>query len=340
MARALQLFATAPQSAGADPATYLENVVQVARWSEAAGCTGILVYTDNGIVDPWLISQAIVANTSSLCPLVAVQPVYMHPYAVAKMVTSIAFLHGRRVYLNMVAGGFTNDLAALADRTPHDRRYQRLMEYSRIILSLLKGGPVSYAGEFYAVDKLILKPPLSPELFPGMLVSGSSEAGQQAAGELGATAVRYPEPASSYKGGIADGNGAGAGIRVGIIARGNDETAWEVAHSRFPADRKGQLTHELAMKASDSTWHKQLSAMAGSDDPESGVYWLAPFQYSKTNCPYLVGSYGRVAAELARYAGAGFTTYILDIPPSEEELRHIGVVFDLVTGTARVGTGA
>jgi len=44
-------------------------------------------------------------------PLVAVQPVYMHPYSVAKMVSTLAFLHQRRVFLNMVAGGFKNDLA-------------------------------------------------------------------------------------------------------------------------------------------------------------------------------------------------------------------------------------
>src|SRR5207253_10279167 len=57
--------------------------------------------------------------------------------SVAKMVTSLAFLHGRRVYLNMVAGGFTNDLAALNDHTPHDERYSRLGEYTVIIQGLL-----------------------------------------------------------------------------------------------------------------------------------------------------------------------------------------------------------
>jgi alkanesulfonate monooxygenase len=36
------------------------------------------------------------------------------------MVTSFAYLYGRRVFLNMVAGGFRNDLLALADETPHD----------------------------------------------------------------------------------------------------------------------------------------------------------------------------------------------------------------------------
>ena len=50
----------------------------------------------------------------------------MHPYTVAKLVTSFGALNGRAVYLNMVAGGFTNDLRALSDATPHNRRYDRL----------------------------------------------------------------------------------------------------------------------------------------------------------------------------------------------------------------------
>ena len=127
---------------------------------------------------------------------------------------------------------------------------------------------------------------------------------------------------------------------MGIIARENEEAAWQIAHERFPVDRKGQLTHELAMKVSDSAWHKQLSSMEAGGEGERSPYWLVPFQNFKTNCPYLVGSYSTVASELARYAAAGFTTYILDIPPSEEELDHIGVVFERATKTAGAGMGA
>jgi alkanesulfonate monooxygenase SsuD/methylene tetrahydromethanopterin reductase-like flavin-dependent oxidoreductase (luciferase family) len=71
-----------------------------------------------------------------LCPLPAIQPVYTHPYAVAKAVTTLAYLYGRR-YLNMIAGGYTNDLLALNDLTLHDKRYARLIEYTMIIKELL-----------------------------------------------------------------------------------------------------------------------------------------------------------------------------------------------------------
>ena len=318
----VELFSTCPASNTGAPEAYFQKVVEVARWSEEAGCRGILVYTDNSLLDPWLVSQIIIEHTERLSPLVAVQPVYTHPYTVAKMVTSLASLYRRRLYLNMVAGGFKNDLIALNDLVPHDRRYDRLVEYTQILMELLKGqGPVTFEGEFYAVSDLVLKPPLGEGLLPGVFVSGSSEAGLQAARALGAVAVQYPGPPEECKAVIQDG--AAYGLRVGIIAREDEDEAWEIAYERFPEDRKGQLIHQLAMKVSDSAWHKRLSEREAAG---RNTYWLGPFQNYKTFCPYLVGSYANVAAELACYLKAGYRTYILDIPCSEEELQHIALV--------------
>ncbi len=59
-----------------------------------------------------------------------------------------------------------------------------------------------------------------------------------------------------------------------------------------------------------------------------GVYWMWPFQNYQTFCPYLVGSYEEVAEEVSRYIRGGFKSFILDIPPSGEELHHTQAVFD------------
>lgn len=326
--RAVELFATCPQSLGFDKELYVNEVRRVARWSERCGCTGILVYTDNSIVDPWLVSQIIIENTNRLSPLVAIQPVYMHPYSVAKMVASFGFLYHRRLCLNMVAGGFKNDLVALNDTTPHDKRYTRLIEYATIIRNLLSSpAPVTFHGEFYQIDQLRMTPPLPAELIPEIFVSGSSDAGLDAARKLGATAVKYPKPASECEAEPAV-NGLKSGIRVGIIARETEDEAWAIAEERFPEDRKGELTHQLAMKVSDSLWHKQLSDTASKTRSMRTTYWLRPFEQYKTFCPYLVGSYEPVANELSRYISLGYRTFILDIPPNEDELQHATAAFD------------
>lgn len=325
----VELFSTCPQSLGfADQDSYALQVRKVARWSERCGCTGILVYTDNSLVDPWLVSQVIIESTKTLSPLVAIQPVYMHPYSVAKMVASFGYLYRRRICLNMVAGGFKNDLAALHDPTPHDKRYARLIEYTEIIKQLLSSSAaVSFHGEFYSVDQLRMIPALPPELFPEIFVSGSSDAGLDAARKLGATAVKYPRPARECEAEPAN-NGVKSGIRVGIIARETEDEAWDVAEQRFPEDRKGELTHQLAMKVSDSLWHKQLSETANKTRAIRSTYWLRPFEQYKTFCPYLVGSYEPVANELSRYISLGYRKFILDIPATEEELQHASATFD------------
>jgi alkanesulfonate monooxygenase len=321
----LKIFATCPQSSDHTSADYFKRIVEVARWSEANGCEGILIYTDNRICDPWLISQIVIENTDRLSPLVAVQPVYLHPYSVSRMVTSLGFLYNRRIYMNMVAGGFVNDLTSLNDTTPHDRRYQRLIEYTTIVKQLCASATgVSFEGEFYKIDNARLGPTLSPDLQPEFLVSGSSEAGLSAAKAIGAIAVKYPRPPSEEE--TARTDDSKAGIRVGIIARRTEDEAWRVATDRFPETRKGQITHSLAMKTSDSKWHEQLSELA--QHPES-PYWLGPFQNYNTFCPYLVGSYERVAQEVSRYLDLGFRTFILDIPPNAEELKSIGKVFHI-----------
>jgi alkanesulfonate monooxygenase len=319
--RSLLLYSTCPPYRGGKVEAYQRQVCDVARWSEEAGYQGILVYTDNGLLDPWLVAQLILQSTSRLSPLVAVQPIYMHPYTIAKMVTTLSLLHQRQIDLNIIAGGFKNDLLALDDRTPHDQRYARLTEYTAVIRRLLEGGPpVSFKGEFYTVTNLSLVPALDPDLMPQILLSGSSPGGLAAAKTLGALPVRYPEPASQTE---APRNGeCEFGIRVGIIGRNDEADAWRIARERFPEDRRGQATHQLAMKVSDSAWHRQLSAIAPQLTPES-AYWMVPFQNYKTFCPYLVGSYEQVGEELGRYLSTGCRAIILDVPPTQTELCHV-----------------
>ena len=323
----LDVYTTCPQSKDLPAEVYLRHVADVARWSDRVGARGMLLYTDNGIVDPWLVANEAIRATEHLRPLTAIQPVYLHPYAVAKMITTIAFLHGRAVDLNLLAGGFRTDLLALGDDTRHDDRYARLVEYTRIVDGLLRGETVSADGRWYSVKNLRLKPQLPEALRPRMLISGSSPAGLAAAAALNAMAIRYPRPVEDETQDPGPRPPAGVGVRVGVIARASEDEAWRVAVERFPPDRKGQLRHALAMKVSDSHWHRDLSRRDEGGEDDLHPYWLSPFANGHTFCPYLVGNHDRVGAEIARYVAAGFTTFILDIPPDEEDLWDASLAF-------------
>ena len=324
--RSIRLFSTCPPSSqyqsGSD---YIRKVKEVAEWCDDAGVEGILVYTDNSLVDPWQVSQVILTSTSNLAPLVALQPVYMHPYTAAKMVATFSHLYNRRIYLNMVAGGFVNDLIALGDCTEHDDRYDRIVEYVSIMKFLFDDlEPLSFTGTYFTVKNLAIKPRVPPELIPEVFVSGTSAAGVAAARRIGATSICYPGTPS----GETISREGPSGIRIGIIAREKSEEAWRIAHERYPVDRKGQLTHAMARRVSDSAWYGQLSELGDRSADRNSPYWLVPFKNYKTFCPYLVGSYDEVGCEVSKYIQEGFRTFILDVPPSREELRHTAIVFE------------
>lgn len=325
-----RLFTTCPPSSAYSAEDYATRVAEVSRWSEEAGAEGALIYTDNRLVDPWSVAQLMIGATRRLVPLVAVQPVYMPPFTLAKRIASLAFLTRRRVALNLVAGGFVRDLAALGDATAHDERYARLEEYATIALSLLRGEEVRFEGRHYTLDGATLSPETPADLLPEIMVSGSSEAGAAVAASLGALPVTYPAPPQEAADAPAlGGPGRRIGARIGVIARETREEAWAIAHARFPADPRGRLLHTLAMAHSDSDWHARLSASAdraGRAEPGE-VYWLHPFRTYKTFCPYLVGSHDEVAAALRIYLERGVTDVILDVPMTREDLPNTTEVF-------------
>lgn len=329
----LDIYTTCP-SAAASRRDYLRRVEDVARWSDRAGCTGILVYTDNRQADPWIVSHVIVQNTRSLVPLVAVQPLYMHPFAVAKAVSMFSWLYGREIHLNMVAGGFRGDLIALGDLTEHDERYDRVTEYALIVQRLLSGNSrITWDGAYYTLNDLELTPALAPGLSARIFTSGSSAASLAAADAIGATAISYPTPPGESP--ATDSSDRSKGVRIGIVARHDSATAWRVARTRFPEDRRGQFVHALAAKSSDSRWFRRLSTARDGTYGEDSPYWTGPLRNSQSYCPYLVGSYAEVGQEIGQYIDRGNRVFILDVPASEEELDHTACAFDHALRTAR-----
>jgi alkanesulfonate monooxygenase len=312
----LHLYSTCPHRLEADGGpTYAEAVANAARWSDEAGYEGMLIYAANEApADPWLLAQIVVQATRGLSPLVAANPLYMHPFTAAKLVASIASLYGRRTDLNLIAGGFANDVAAFADVMDHDGRYRRLAEYVAILEALLRDErPVSFAGEFYRTDRMKLAAPPPAELRPRLFVSGSSAASYPTFAE-----EDEPEAASDLR----------SGVRLGIVTRPDGEAAWRVARARFPDDRRGEVRHMLAMSVSDSVWHKRLSAL-GERAPEAtpNPFWLGPFQNDQDYAPYLVGDYDTVGKALALLIRAGRRWFIVNAPPDADEAQHVRAAF-------------
>jgi len=323
----VNIYTACPPMDEHSPGSYRKLLIDVARWTEETGFTGILTHTDNSTLDPWAAAQLIIEHTDSLIPLVAVNPIYMHPLSAVRMINTLGYFCARRVDLNLVSGGFARHLREAGCTLDHDQRYDRLAEYGEVLKLLLAAErPVSHSGEYYALKSANLTPKLAPDLMPGFFVSGASDACRRAQQALGATRLSYPHELSSYEG---PSPLQGTGVGFGIIARESAAEAWSIAHDRFPIDELGEELHEYASGSAESHWHRTLSHDAQLASARENPYWLYPFKSYKTFSPYLVGSHAEVAEVLSGYLSLGVSTVILDGLLEQPDLQNAAMAFDL-----------
>jgi alkanesulfonate monooxygenase len=313
------VYTTSPATSRLDPAAARRRILQVAEWTEAAGWRGLLVYNDNSLPDPWAVAQIMIEHTETIAPLVAINPVYSHPFTAARSISTLARLYGRGIDVNLVVGGFDRYLRQLGCDLEHDARYARLAEFGAVLGRLLTSPrPVSHSGQYYQLSGVTLSPVMPTTINSRILVSGTSEACARVGRALGAVRLAYPHATRSYS----PGGLEGTGIRLGLIPRDASDEAWRIAHQRFPVDRRGEKVHKWAATHVESAWHRTLSQAALASSQPLDTYWLYPFRAYKTFCPYLIGTYQEVSDTLRRYFSLGVSTVILDEPTDEDDVHH------------------
>jgi alkanesulfonate monooxygenase len=330
------MYTTCLSSIGHGLRSHLRNLVEMAGWAQDAGYRGALLYSDGGSLDSWMSAQAAIAGTAEFVPLVAVQPIDKSPFAVARAVSSLAHMYGRQVDINFVSGGFSRDLTVMGDALAHDARYDRLHEYATIIRTLLEGGQANYAGKYYNVRRARLTAPVPAGLLPRAYVSGSSEASLRTGESLGLSQLSFPLLPEVFASPAVRKNKFGSGISVGIIAREDSAQAWQIAHERFPADPEGAERMKLLLSASVSSWQPQLAAVPIPDESPRQPYWLVPFRYHHSFCPYLVGSHDEVAQAVKTYLDGGIRTFVLDFPREPDDLHHARTAIERAVAARKV----
>ena len=318
----LEVYTISPRTK--DPQRYWSEIERCVDWSEECGLTGVLLFTGNDTyIEPWAAAQAACARTRHLSPLVAVNPIYMHPFTTAKMISSIAQLYGRRVTLNMVTGTALSYLSAVDDQLDHDERYERLREHAEVVNRLLAGGaPLRYDGRFYRTNNLTLEPDFPAELMPGFLFAGQSDAAVETARAVGGVHMQMLPP--DLAAGMTRG---AAGVHFGLVTRATDEEAWAEARRLFPEDRRGRRLLKYSMSNTDSVWKKRLERAARMEERASPEYWLDPFRNFRADCPYVVGGLERATEVVVELVEAGVRTFILDLAPEREEFERCREVF-------------
>jgi len=323
--RNIEVFSLVPRAARSEQ--FWPNVLEVTRLSDEYRCSGVLIFNGNEIVvEPWFIAQTMAAHSRELMPLVAVNPVYMHPFSVARMVSSLSLAYRRRVFLNLITGTSLSHLQALGDDIEHDRRYERLLEFTQIVTALLGGYPLDFDGQFYKTKGLQLLPALAEDMRPQYLLAGQSSAAVEVAEKMGAVNIQMLGPRLESQ------LGSAQAIHFGLIAREDEQRAWYAAQQRFPEDKVGQFVLSESMHNTDSQWKRRLQLAATQQSSALPGFWMLPFRNMQADCPYFVGSHERAAALVAALVRAGIHTFVLDIPLDEQEFNHTARVFRRASG--------
>ena len=303
-----------------DSARYIDELMRAARFSDRNGLAGILLFAGNDtLVEPWSIAQHILANTAECSPLVAVNPVYVHPFTAAKFVSSFALLYHRKIYLNMITGTAASDLHGLGDeQLSHQDRYTRLGEFIHIVRQLLASTrPVNFNGKFYTTNHLQLRPGLPPALMPEFLIAGQSDDAHRVAKQMGCLTMQMLPP--NLEEGL-----NGPGVNFGIFARENRDEARREAKLFFQDSAEKRELLKYTMENTDSVWKQRLYDAGKNDELQTNGYWLLPFLTYQADCPYLVGSYAEIGTKLRQFVQMKVSTIILDIVADEHELNHVG----------------
>jgi alkanesulfonate monooxygenase len=328
MSDTLQVYGTALPGRPSETNS-VASIGALARRAERYGYEGLLIFYNHENLDPWIVAATMLQQTTTLVPLVAVQPYTLPPATTAKLLHGLASLHGRRIDINLITGGIRGELEQVGDTLTHDERYARATEYITVVRDLLAtDGPYDHDGDHYRYRRLHLSTALDKALHPRVFVAGSSAASVEAARRVADVAVTHPEPVGAFADTFVSARGgqeAALGIRVGLIARPTDEEAWEVARREYVPDRRSRAMTMLKTR-SESDWNRRIAELAVTGETHDGVYWTGAYRADRGLMPQLVGSYDRVTAYLERYLALGVRRLLLGGVITEEEFRHCDVV--------------
>jgi alkanesulfonate monooxygenase len=336
----VDVYWVTPESVPEEPVRddFRERLGRTARACEDAGHTGILVPHSMHEIDPWMVASHLGGETSTLVPLIAVQPACTPPHTAAASAAAYAAIYGRPLYFNLVAGAREDDMRRIGDPHDHDRRYERMRSYAWILRALLSGDTVDVNDEFYTYRQFRLEP--RPDVLGEckVFVAGSSPASVGVALDVADVVVTHPVPFAEWTENFLiplrdKGFGGDLGIRIGVLCREDSDDAWRVAHERFPASWQGE--QETRLKTlSTNVWSRELATRAVAETAENnGVrdpYWLGAFRTGKASAPFLVGDYAEVGGRLADYVASGVTHILLN-GGLAEDLPHAARAIELAS---------
>jgi alkanesulfonate monooxygenase len=316
----------------------IDYLAQVARTAEQLGFTGVLTPTGTWCEDAWLVTAALLRETTRLKFLVAFRPGVISPTLAAQMAASYQRISGGRLLLNVVTGGDAVEQQRFGDYHDHDQRYERTDEFLAIVRQIWTGQPVDFTGEHLRVAGATVLAP--PDPLPAIYFGGSSPAALPVAARRADVYLTWGEPPAAVAEKIGRvrelassvGRKLRFGIRLHTITRDTSAAAWAEAGRFLDALDPAQVAAaQETLRASESVGQQRMVALHDGA-LERGVRGLevSPNLWAGIGLvrggagTALVGSHQEVADRIEEYHAIGIDEFVLSGYPHVEEAYWFG----------------
>jgi alkanesulfonate monooxygenase len=320
---------------------------QIACAVDNLGFYGALLPTGRSCEDAWVTAATLISETNRMRFLVAVRPGLISPTLAARMTTSFDRLSSGRLLINVVTGGDPVELAGDGVFLEHDERYELTDEFLEIWRALVSSNEeVSFAGKHLRVKgaRNLFRGIQQP--CPALYFGGSSSAGIRVAAKhidhyltWGEPPIQVAKKIETVRAEAArSGRSIRFGIRLHVIVRESDNTAWRdadalISHLSDQTIKAAQQT----LARHDSTSQQRMLALQKLNGTRrtrdslevSPNLWAGVGLVRGGAGTALVGSAETVAARMLEYQELGIETFILSgYPHLEEAFRVRELLFD------------
>ncbi|HYO62308.1 MAG TPA: LLM class flavin-dependent oxidoreductase [Pyrinomonadaceae bacterium] len=271
-------------------------------------------------LDAWSTAAALTAVTERLELMVAVRPTFHNPALLAKQAANIDHIGGGgRLSLNVVSSWWAQEASMYGVRfEQHDDRYARTAEWLEVVDRAWKEDHFSYAGNYYRVEDLVLRPKPLTRPRPPLYAGGESEAAKELIAARCDAYVMHGDPPARVREKIEDMSARRERMNLPPMTFG-------VAAYTIVRDTEDEARRELER----ITDVRQSAAGYGNYQQ-----WLAGTQleqrvsledYSVSNRGLrsgLVGTPAQVADRVAEFEAAGVDLLLLQCSPQLEEMER------------------
>jgi alkanesulfonate monooxygenase len=322
----------------------LDYSVELAQVAQRQGWSGALIGAGWGRPDSFTLATAIAARTPAFTPLVAIRAGYWQPAHFAASAATLDVLTGGRLAVNVVTG--LDEPAAYGDgEFDPARRYARTREFLQLVRRLWTETEVSFAGEFYRVERSRLQPrPFQAELgrHPRLYFGGASPEAEAVAAAEADVQLFWGEPLDGVAERIerltALGERLGRahapleyGLRVTTVVRETSDEAWAAAEAKIEqmaitARAEGTTDELRVFSHAGSVGQQRLLDLVNRGEVLDSNLLTTPGKYGGggAGTTWLVGSAVEVADSLRRYADLGVTHFVLSDTPYIGEAARVG----------------